>query len=182
MESAKSQYGKCTQFTSSLTISDESSRELIIIIFHQSQIQCSAIANFIISIVETSLKQHADTLLDFWILLPDTEFGQRSNCCSTHDRIFQYNSIVDVTNVLCWLRSLWSFHAKHVQNTHGKFGEFAIFDELTQVCQRLVPRFWHELDKIEHAFHHTALEVVAALVAQNSGKEREHAGLLGWEL
>lgn len=69
-----------------------------------------------------------------------------------------------------------------MQNTHGKFGEFAIFDELTQVCQRLVPRFWHELDEIEHAFHHTALEVVAALVAQNSGKEREHAGLLGWEL
>ena len=52
-----------------------------------------------------------------------------------------------------------------MQNTHSKFGKLAILDELTKMCKGFIASFWYELDQIEHAFHNTALEVVAALVA-----------------
>ncbi len=40
----------------------------------------------------------------------------------------------------------------------------------------------HELDQVEHALHDGALELVAALVAQDAAEELEHAGLLAGEL
>lgn len=38
-----------------------------------------------------------------------------------------------------------------------------------------------ELDRIEHGFDNSTLEVVATLIAQDPGKEGEHRGVLGRE-
>ena len=50
------------------------------------------------------------------------------------------------------------------------------------MCQSIFPAFRNKLDKVEHALHDAALELVTTLVPQNTTQERQHASLLAGEL
>lgn len=164
------------------TIADKLSRDLIVFLLHQAKVECSTVADFIISVVQTSCEQDVNTAFHLWILLTDTKFGQCCYCSCSHNGVLQHNSVVDIPDVLGRLCRFWSFHAQHMQYPYGKLGEFTVLDEFAKVGKCFFLAFRHEFDQIEHAFDHSPLEVIATLLAQNTGKERQHTRLLGWEL
>ena len=76
-----------------------------------------------------------DTALDFGIFLPDSKLGQRSYSRCTDDGIFQHDSVVYVAYVLGWLCSLWPLHTQEMQDANSEFSEFAVLDELAEMCK-----------------------------------------------
>ena len=109
--------------------------------------------------------------------MSNTELSQSGDSSGAHNRILEHNTVVDVADVLCGLRSPGSFHTQQVEHANGELGKLAVLDELAQMSKGLLLGFGDELDQVENALDDTALEVVAALVTQNAGKESEHARL-----
>ena len=109
--------------------------------------------------------------------MSNTELSQSGDSSGAHNRILEHNTVVDVADVLCGLRSPGSFNTKQVEHTNGELCELAVLNELTQMSKCLLLGFRNELDQIENALDDTALEVVAALVTQNAGKEGKHTRL-----
>ena len=105
----------------------------VILFLHQSQIESSTITHFIINVIKTPGKQNRNTRLDFGIFLADSKLGQCSHGSSANNGILQDHSVVNIANVLCRMTSLWTLDAEKMQYSDREFGEFAVFDKLTEV-------------------------------------------------
>lgn len=68
-----------------------------------------------------------------------------------------------------------------MENTNGELGELAVLNELAEVRESLVLALADILDHVEHRLDDGSLEVVATLVSENAGEEREHRCVLGRE-
>ena len=112
------------------TITDELARKLVVLL-HKSQIQCRTVAHFIVGIVQASSQQYVHAALNLRILLSNTELGQCGDGGCAHNRILEHNTIVDVANVLCGLRSPGTLHTQQVEHTNGELRELAVLNELT---------------------------------------------------
>lgn len=80
-------------------------------------------------------KQDLDTPLDSLICDVDSELCQTRNSSSPHDRVFEDDSVVDVSNVFRGLESLGSFDSEEVEDPDREFRELAIFDELAELSE-----------------------------------------------
>lgn len=49
--------------------------------------------------------------------------------------VLQHNAVVDVADVLGWLDGLGTLHTEQVQDPYCQFCEFAVLDELAEMCQ-----------------------------------------------
>lgn len=163
------------------TVLDELVADVILLV-HEPQVERSTVTNLIVDIVQASCEQDIHAALDLGIFLADTKFGESSDGGGSDDGIFKDDSVVDVADILGRLRRLGSFETKEVKNAHSKLGEFAILDELAKVGKSLLFGVRHELNKVKHALDNRTLELIAALVTQDAGEERQHASLLAREL
>lgn len=99
------------------TITDELARKLVVFL-HQAQVESRAITHLVISVVQASGEKYVNTALDFRILLTNAKLRQRRHGSSTHDRILQDNTVVDVTDVLGRLSGPRTFNTEQVENTN----------------------------------------------------------------
>lgn len=160
-----------------LTITDELARKLVVLL-HQAQVERRSVTYFVISVIQTSCQEHVNAALDIGVLLTNTKFGQSSHSSSAHNCVLKDDTIVDVADVFCRLSSPGALHTQEVENADGKLGKLAVLDELAKVGKCLLLGFGNKLDQIKNALHDAALEVVSALVAQDTRKEGKHASLL----
>lgn len=164
-----------------LTVLNKLGGKLILLV-HQSQIQRGSVSYLVVDIVETSGKEDLDASLHVRVLLANAELGEGRYGGSSNNGILQDDAVIDVSDVLCRLRGLGALQSKEMENAHGKLGELAVLNELTQVGQGILFGVGHELDEVEHALDDGALELVAALVAEDAAEEGQHASLLAGEL
>ena len=115
-----------------LTILDESARCLILLT-HQSQVERSTVSHLVIGVIKTTGEENMDARFNFGVLLANTKLGQGSYSSSTYDGVLQYDTVVDVTNILGGVGSLGAFGTKQVEDSDRKLGEFTVLNELAQV-------------------------------------------------
>lgn len=154
----------------------------LVVLLHKPEVESSTVSNFVIDIVQTPGQQDIDAPLDLGVALAYAKLGESSDRSRTNDGILKDDSVVDVPDVLGGLGGLGPFHSEEMQDADREFGKFTVLNELAQVSERILLGVRHELDQIEHALHHGALELVAALVAQDAAQEGEHTSLLAGEL
>ncbi len=95
------------------TVTDETASHLIFLV-HKSQVQGCSISDFIICIIKASGKKHMNASLELRVFLPDTELGQCSDRRCSDERVLENDTVVDVADILCRVRCLWSFHSERV--------------------------------------------------------------------
>jgi len=69
-----------------------------------------------------------------------------------------------------------------MQDPDRKLCELAVFNELAQMRQGLLFAVSDELDHVKDGFHDGLFEVVATLIAENTGEEGQHCNVLEGEL
>lgn len=170
-----------------LTILDEFLSNLILL-SHQSEVERSTIPDLIISVIQASCKKNRHASLNLRVLLSNAKFGQCCNSGSPNQSVFQNHSVVNIPDILGWLRGLRAFYAKQMQNSYRKLRELAVLDKLAQVserclwlalhknscaaCERTIfLAFRNELNKIEHALNHASFELITTLVPKNTAQE-----------
>lgn len=164
-----------------LTILDESSCHLIILLIHELQVKGSTITDLVINIIQASGEEDADTALNLRVLLANTKLGEGSDSSSSHDGVFKNHSVVNISDILGRLSGLGTLKTDKVKNSDSQLSELAILNELAEVGKRILLGIRDELDQIEHALHNSPLELISTLIAQNTAEEGEHTSLLAGE-
>lgn len=117
-----------------LTVLDERGGHLVFL-GHQPKVERSTVTHLIIGVVKTPSEKNGDTRLDLGILLSNAKLRESRHSSSTNDGILQNNAVVDVTNVLGRVRGLGTFHTEKMQDSDRQLGEFAVLNELTEMCE-----------------------------------------------
>ena len=116
------------------TILDKAISDFVLLL-HQTKVKCCTIAHFIIRVIQASGEKNGNTTLDLRILLTDAKLSQSSDSGGANNGVFEDYPVIDISYVFGRLRSLGAFHAKEVEDSDGKLGEFAILNKLAKMCK-----------------------------------------------
>lgn len=154
-------------------------------IFQKSKCHSSTVTHFIIGIIQASRfnerdqyhllllphfvnlpsQKNTDALLDRLVVHIGTKFAKSVDSSGTNNGVFQNDSVVNVTNVLCRRSRLGTFNTEHMQNAYGKLGKFTIFDKLTEMRESYKKRAYEILRSIPPLFPN-AMILPASLLSE----------------
>jgi hypothetical protein len=105
----------------------------LILLAHQSQVKRSTVSHLVIGVIKTTGKENMDARFDFGVLLANTKLGQCSYSSSAYNGVLQYDTVVNITNILSGVGSLGALGTKQVEDSDRELGEFTVLNKLAQV-------------------------------------------------
>jgi len=112
-----------------LTILDESSSHLIVLLIHELEVKGSTITDLVIDIIQASGEENTNTALNLRVLLSNAELGEGSDSSSSHNGVLKNHSVVNIPDILGRLSGLGTLKTNKVKDSDSQLSELAILDK-----------------------------------------------------